>query len=510
MKRRVTTAGIVALLALVALVPVGAQPLEPPSFPLGVASGEVRSTSVILWAKAARGEVLVEVSTTKNFSRTVFSGAVEAPRSRDRIATVEVTGLESGKRYFYRFLDPEAREFSRVGTFTTAPAPSRRAGVHFAWSGDSDGWTDQDGFPAFNHFQVLDQARYEGAQFFMYLGDTVYTDSAFSPFGPADTLGEYRAAYRQNRTYDALRDLMAAMPVYAHWDDHEVRNDFDRETVDPILFKLGRRAFQEYMPVQAWDPKLGFYRTFRWGKDVQFFILDERSFRSQEVDLTGACDNPPGSGTPDLVPTLPQGIRNLFAQLLPQLATPVPQQCLDALEDPGRTLLGAAQKARFKRDLKASKARFKVVFNEVPIQELFALPYDRWEGYAAERREILDFIVENEIEGVVWLTTDTHANIINDLKTAAFGGTDTGMDEIIVGPIATNPFADEIVSFTGSQDAVGAFELFATGFLGVSCLDIRSFAYGSATYDPKAGTLTIEIKDDTGAPVCPPHVIESG
>jgi PhoD-like phosphatase len=42
-----------------------------------------------------------------------------------------------------------------------------------------------------------------------------------------------------------------------------------------------------------------------------------------------------------------------------------------------------------------------------------AQPYDRGEGYAAERKEILDFIRSHRIENVVFLTTDIHANLIN-------------------------------------------------------------------------------------------------
>ena len=33
-----------------------------------------------------------------------------------------------------------------------------------------------------------------------------------------------------------------------------------------------------------------------------------------------------------------------------------------------------------------------MIINEVPIQQYYALPYDRWEGYAAERRKLLTFL----------------------------------------------------------------------------------------------------------------------
>src|SRR4029450_10408342 len=80
-------------------------------------------------------------------------------------------------------------------------------------------------------------------------------------------------------------------------------------------------------------------------------------------------------------------------------------------------------KQAFKSALLNSTAKFKFVINEYPIQQFWALPYDRWEGYGAERNEILNFILDpdnnsstnDSIENVVFLTTDTHATIVNEV-----------------------------------------------------------------------------------------------
>ncbi len=59
----------------------------------------------------------------------------------------------------------------------------------------------------------------------------------------------------------------------------------------------------------------------------------------------------------------------------------------------------------------------------MPIQQFYALPYDRWEGYAVERRELLEFLQQN-VKNAVFLTTDVHANMVNDarLQTLEPGG----------------------------------------------------------------------------------------
>jgi phosphodiesterase/alkaline phosphatase D-like protein len=190
--------------------------------------------------------------------------------------------------------------------------------------------------PFFNNFETLDSARLERPDFFVYLGDTIYADSGLRP-APAQTLDQYRAAYRVNRDYEALRALMQATATYAIWADHEVQNDFDGQTVDRALYANGREAFLEYMPIH--EPRLlqdascagtPLFRAFRWGKDLDLIILDERSCRSASVE--GICQG-------DLAPTLPGPVRQQFG-----LPAQPPVGCLQALFDPTRTLIGPVQK----------------------------------------------------------------------------------------------------------------------------------------------------------------------
>ena len=105
------------------------------------------------------------------------------------------------------------------------------------------------------------------------------------------------------------------------------------------------------------------------------------------------------------------------------LPADAPADILVALADPGRTMLGKAQKKVFLKKLESSDATWKLVVNEVAIAEQFFMPYDRWEGYRAERKEILDFIVEKDIRNVVFLTTDLHGNQVLDVRESALLGT---------------------------------------------------------------------------------------
>jgi phosphodiesterase/alkaline phosphatase D-like protein len=236
------------------------------------------------------------------------------------------------------------------------------------------------------------------------------------------------------------------------------------------------------------------------------FFLDERSFRSAKATVGHVCDNP-DTNAPDLAPTAPQRVRNVFAAITPSLSQPVSQACLDAIRDPNRTMLGADQYARFTSAVKASKAKFKIVMSETPVQQFYALPYDRWEGYEAERQKLLRFLQAN-VKNAVFLTTDTHGNLYNDARLSTFpeeGGTvDSGITEMVTGPVATMTFAKEIDSAAGRK---GAGDLITSAFFkqpppngpGMQCAATDVFSYTEVKVTSSAITLT--PKDLDGKPV---------
>src|SRR5439155_26582653 len=148
----------------------------------------------------------------------------------------------------------------------------------------------------------------------------------------------------------------------------------------------GAEAFFDYHPV-SYRPAVGLYRHFRWGRNLEIFLPDERSFRDPPASASAACRDPQ-TGRPDPFPLLPARIRRSRFGI--EFDSPPP--CRAIIRDPARTMLGDAQLQAFQRDLARSRATFKVVLNEIPIMRLYVLPYDRWEGYEAEREPLLAFI----------------------------------------------------------------------------------------------------------------------
>jgi len=478
---------VVTALAVLAVAVVSPQ-AQTPAFPYGVAAGDVTATTATLWTRAASTRALrLELSLG---SRVVATRAARPLRANDLTVQFRMTGLVPGRRYAYRFRQGSA--LSASGAFETAPRPSAGARVRFAISGDADATPTESGGLAFNRFQIYARMAND---FNINLGDTIYSDSGVGGRPAARTTAEKWAKYKLGLALPPLRSLRASTGLYSHWDDHEFVNDFSRSEHGAAIYTAGVKAFRDYSPV-AYSRELGLFRSVRWGEHLELFFLDERSFRSGKA--TAACGN-------DLAPTAPQQVRDAFASLAAGLRNPVPPACLAAINDPARTMLGARQYAAFTSAIEASNATWKVIVNEVPIQQYYALPYDRWEGYAAERDRLLRFLQEN-VENVVFLTTDTHGNLINEVRFRTLGAAPatTGMWEVVTGPVATNTFAKEIDRFLGTPGAgtaIGAlfFKPPPPNGMGMRCAALDVYSYAQVTVT--ARRFTVAPRDVKGNPV---------
>jgi alkaline phosphatase D len=496
MRRTLVLAALTALIAVpgAARGDQAAEALQPPRFRFGVAAGEIGVDSAVVWTRAPRqGAVRLEVSRTRTFRPLIATRSVRALDSNDLTVQVRISRLAPATRYVYRFFQQGAK--SRVGAFRTPPPSTADVRIRFALSGDADATRDSSGRLAYNRFQIYGRMAEESNDFNVNLGDTIYSDSEVRPARPARTVEEKWEKYRLGIALPPLQRLRATAGLYSHWDDHEFVNDFSRAENGDVPFAAGVKAFRDYSPV-AYSSQRGLYRSVRWGRNLELFFLDERSFRSAKAD--DACGG-------DLAPTAPQSVRTAFATLAPALANPVAPACAAALDDPSRTMLGPAQFAAFTAAVQASTATWKVIVNEVPIQQYYALPYDRWEGYAAERVRLLRFLQAN-VRNVVFVTTDAHATFVNEVRYRTLGGTveGSGMWEVVTGPVATNTFSKEIEGFLGSPGA-GAFigSLFfkqqPPAGVGMLCAALDVYSYIEVTVTAKA--LTIQPRDVRGQPV---------
>jgi phosphodiesterase/alkaline phosphatase D-like protein len=533
-------AGAVVTGGALLLLPAGAMGSK--LFVDGRTAGEVHAHSAIVWARTSRPvKVRAHVATDPKFRHEVAHATGETKKGNDKTIQRKITGLKPGKEYWYRFCKAPNRhrgggdvanpapKCSGKGKFETAPAPNDNQTIRFAYTGDETGvHAPGQSKPFWGYFRAFKTIVGENNDFNIDFGDTIYSDPEVPGWANRTALNVKQkwAMYRKKLALRNMRKVRSSTGMYNHWDDHEFRNDFSIPEFGRAVYDAGVKAFRDFMPVH-YTAQSGIYRTARWGKNLELFFLDERSFRSAKASANHVCDNP-DTGQPDLAPTAPPDKRQLFSALIPSLKQPVSPQCKRAINNPNRTMLGKAQLHQFLHDVESSNARWKVVMNETPIQQFYGLPYDRWEGYAHERVQLLKALENANVQNLVFLTTDTHAAFANIVRLRTLDGDvapanapanpqDTPYNDFIIGPVATKPFWQEIDDTTGHP---GSGELLSTVFfkpppqqgVGMACAQGGQPSYAEVTV--KRGSLSVDYKKADGSPVidvngtpCGPYVL---
>lgn len=425
----------------------------PTTLPNGIAAGDVSQTGAVLWTRSTvPGRVTFQWSLVQDFTTLVGSVTRRQTITEKPFKNI-LQGLSANTTYYYRVANEAGASLS--GQFRTL-ATNGFNGLRFGVTGDWRG--ELSPYPAIKNVPGRNLA------FLIEHGDTIYADfpSPALNVPQAQSLSEFRTKHaevystRFGQNYWA--DLRQTTPIYAMIDDHEVTNDFAGGATpssdarfanytgtyinETALFNNGLEAFVDYNPVRAeyygatGDPrtankrKLYRYRTF--GQDAAVFLLDTRSFRDQ----------------------------GLASVANPSNATQVGTFLANSLGATNRTLLGAQQLADLKADLLDAKAKgitWKFILVPEPIQNLGVVGApDRFEGYAAERSNILKFLVDNNILNVVFVSADVHGTATNNLNYQVFTGNPTnpiaqvpvpGAFEITTGSVAFDaPFGPTVVS----------------------------------------------------------------
>jgi alkaline phosphatase D len=382
-------------------------------FTLGVASGDPTPDGAVLWTRLAPSPAEPEalggapiqvgwrVATDPFMRRVIDRGRAFAPAELAHSVHVEVRGLLPGRDYFYQF-DVRDEE-SRVGHFRTTPAEHQWSrALRFAFATCQD-W-------ASGYYTAYRDMCKQDLDLVLHLGDYTYEyalDSTRRQGGVPEGFGRECTdleTYRlQHTLYKLDPDLQAAharFPFAVIWDDHEVQNDYSGlspEWGEPSPAFSARRAaayqaYYEHMPLRSSavripDRELRIYRRLRYGRLLEFTLLDDRQYRS---------DNPCGDG---------ESLR-----------------CPAALSG-DYTLLGREQEAWVSRGFARSTARWNIVAQQLLLAELEHLPYederywnDAWDGYPLARKRLLSQALRHRLENPIFLTGDWHSTFVNDLK----------------------------------------------------------------------------------------------
>ena len=386
-------------------------------FQLGIAAGDPAPDGFVIWTRLAPRPLEIghgmpsapvpvkwEVATSRGFGAAVVrSGETIARPELGHAVHVEVEGLEPGRDYFYRFTAGAERTPSgRAKTAPTAGAAVARArfGVLGCQAYEQGFYTA--------HRQAagedLDFVYCYGDYIYEGRGNRTYTGSGGTIENPRQHLGgetfsldDYRRRYAQYKLDTDLQASHAATAWFVTWDDHEIANNWVSEFDDgvpPEVFLLRRQAaaqaFYEHMPLRRSafprGAEMQLYRHAAWGDLLDLNFLDTRSHRSDQP-----CE--------DAWASTYAGVAAANAQVL-----------------------GVAQEAWLYRNLDQSRARWKVLAQQIMVMDLDrkegpepGYNLDTWAGYSIPRQRLLDRLRERRIANTVVLTGDEHQNYAGEL-----------------------------------------------------------------------------------------------
>lgn len=295
----------------------------------------------------------------------------------DGFVKLEVDAFPEDAWFDWQFTDDQGGA-TPLHRCVTPPFATSTGEVRIGASSCTD--QDHEAHPALTN--ALDQGPLDA---WVFLGDTAYFDGL-------RTREQYRALWQRSLMQPGIRDVRQRCANVVTWDDHEVTNNWDPETIAPDHLATARAAMFEATPIRenADDPSQ-IWRSFTFGATVELFVLDCRGERA-------------------------------------------PSQ--------GR-YVSRAQLDWLKQGLAASTRTWKVIANSVPIAavdnpawNLGSLAADRWIGFPQQRDELLDFITGEGITGVAFLSGDVHCGWVARVEPE---GPARDLFDIVIGPGGSFP-----------------------------------------------------------------------
>lgn len=387
-------------------------------FSLGVASGDPAADGFVIWTKLAPEplkpgggmparpvDVRWEVSTDPTMASFIRAGLAQAKPQLGHSVHVELTGLEPGREYFYRFDAGGVR--SPVGRAKTFPAPGSTAPVRFASAGCQ----------RYEHgyFTAWRRIAEDRLDFIVHYGDYIYEYKTIKPDadnrtslvrdmpgapGKCLTLADFRNRYAIYKLDPDLQAAHASAPFIVSFDDHEVENNWagyssEYEGVTKQAFALRRaaafQAWYEHMPLRARQmpkgPEILAHRRLDIGGLIRLDVLDTRQYRDPQP-----CDD--------------------GWKICPEAKASQ------------RTMLGRAQEEWLYAGFRESRATWNLLAQQVPMMRFDRNPdptitethMDKWDGAEAARGRLFAAAEAAKIANLVVLAGDVHQHRAAELK----------------------------------------------------------------------------------------------
>lgn len=261
----------------------------------------------------AAGEVRFVV---EGHRQRIASSWIPALAENDYTAHFRLADLRPATTYVTRVegrADGQRAFVVAEGSFKTLPPEDKAVSANLVTSTCQYFWSFDDPVRGFRTYDSMGRLK---PDLYIHTGDYVYYDKP----GPlATTLEKARHKWHAMDGWPALREFYAHVPVYMIKDDHDLLFNDAYPEMPPygeLTYQDGLRLWYQNVPLSG-KP----YRTLRYGRDLQIWIVEGREFR-----------------TPN-----------------------------HAQDEPGKSIWGEEQKQWFMETVEASEASFKILFSPTPV-----------------------------------------------------------------------------------------------------------------------------------------------
>jgi len=374
---------------------------------LGPIVGGLSDSGANIWARADRTSTLyVWLAKRADLKDVKLAGQAALPAENGFAGIVPLTKLQAETEYYYAVSmqenQPAANDFHKFKTF---PKPTIRRSFSFLF-GSCYLPNGEAGSLTFN--EIHKHIDSDDLCFGIFLGDQIYADNAEHNGIDriAVTLDDYRSVYAKAWLRKPIHDLLPDVPLFMILDDHEVDDDWRWDNVERTIWSIP--LFNQFL------------RLF---KRIPLF----------QRDLTG-----------DRIRAALKAYQEHQAMHAPQMLLPF------KVDSVGQSTLQGSDSGTFAYEFTYGDAAFFVldirtmrvkkgknrllgdaqwnvleqwflkVKNDYPVKFLVSsgtifysflldVGQDRWSGFPYDRNRLLQFIAENEIEGIHILTGDLHS-----------------------------------------------------------------------------------------------------
>lgn len=342
-------------------------------------AGHFTPDSVRLWLQASSAtEATISFWPEQGKEADARQINISLPDRDAYSAIAHISKLSPGVRYRYT-VQLDGKPTGLLRTFRAAPLAGDMPAPFRVYLG-SCAYTEAmspNGNPYGDEFHIFDSIAGKMQadalpHFMLWLGDNLYLRPKGKFLGEADyaSVARMEARYRDVRAMNMFQKLFAATHHYALWDDHDYGPNDSFKT---FTFKADAlRLFKQYWPnPDMGSPELPGTWTSFIHQDVEFFLLDDRSYRDDEK----------------------------------------------AVPSDDKAMFGPAQLAWLKKSLSASRATFKLVCNGSQLlSEDENGHHSGWHNYRAERDAFLTWLTKEKIPGMLLISGDRHNTQVFRLK----------------------------------------------------------------------------------------------